>query len=276
MEEMPRTSLRRSSRAPLVLAVLAVLVGAGLWASRLLGRREAPPAAPAETAPPGAPAAADSPAERAAGADLEARDLGANPGEQEVRALAEAISPGEPYRQALSQGELPRRAAVLVDNLAEGASPRRLLRSLGPARPFEVLRRDGGIVMAPGSYARYQPFADAIASVDVPAAARAYRSLHTVLEAAYRALGYPEASLDAVAGRALHRIAAAPVVDGEVRLVEREGVFLFEDERLEGAGAVEKHLLRMGPRNTRLVQAKARELIEALGLPRPGPAATRR
>jgi len=30
---------------------------------------------------------------------------------------------------------------------------------------------------------------------------------------------------------------------------------------------VEKHLLRMGPRNERLVQAKARELRDALGLP---------
>jgi hypothetical protein len=57
--------------------------------------------------------------------------------------------------------------------------------------------------------------------------------------------------------------------------VEREGLFVYEDERLERAGAVEKHLLRMGPRNTRLVQAKARELLEALGLP-PSRAATPR
>jgi len=30
---------------------------------------------------------------------------------------------------------------------------------------------------------------------------------------------------------------------------------------------VEKHLVRMGPRNGRIVQAKARELLAALGLP---------
>lgn len=270
--EMPRTTLRRSSRAPLVVAVLAVLVGAGIWASRLLARREAPPK-PAPTAPAGAPEPAATPA---SGADVEARDLGPAPGEQEVRALVEAISPVEPYRAELAQGDLPRRAAVLLDNLAEGASPRRLLRSLGPRRPFAVLRRDGELVIAPDSYARYQPFADAVASVDVRAAARAYRSLHTVLELAYRALGYPDASLDAVTGRALNRIASAPVVDGDVRVLEREGVFVYEDDRLEGAGAVEKHLLRMGPRNARLVQAKAREILEALGLPRSGAARTHR
>ncbi len=272
--EMPRTSLRRSSRAPLVIAILAVLAGAGFWASRVYLRGRAPPAVPPATAPAEAPAAEPA-AGPAAGADAEARDLGPSPDEQAVRALAEAISPAEPYRRALAPGELPRRAAVLVGNLAEGASPRRLLGPLAPARPFTVLRRDGGLVIAPDAYARYQPFADTVAAVDARAAARAYRSLHTALEAAYRALGYPEASLDAVTGRALRRIAGAPVVDGEVRVVEREGLFVYEDERLERAGAVEKHLLRMGPRNTRLVQAKARELLEALGLPPSGAATPR-
>jgi hypothetical protein len=60
--------------------------------------------------------------------------------------------------------------------------------------------------------------------------------------------------------------------EGDVPVAEREGVFVFQDERLEGAREVEKHLLRMGPRNTRLVQAKARELLDALGLPPPGSA----
>ena len=44
------------------------------------------------------------------------------------------------------------------------------------------------------------------------------------------------------------------------------------EEFLDGFLAVEKHLLRMGPRNTRLVQAKARELLDALGLPPHGSA----
>jgi len=37
--------------------------------------------------------------------------------------------------------------------------------------------------------------------------------------------------------------------------------------RLEALGAAEKQLLRMGPRNARRVQEKARELEAALGLP---------
>jgi hypothetical protein len=36
---------------------------------------------------------------------------------------------------------------------------------------------------------------------------------------------------------------------------------------------VEKHLLRMGPRNTRTIQGKAREIEAALGLAKPRMAA---
>jgi len=270
--ESPRSSLHRSSKGPLIVVVLAVLVAAGLWASRRFGGREEPSGPPPTSSPGSAPGAA-APGAPAPGAVTGVPDLGQNVGEEEVRALADTISPSELYRRVLAQGDVARRAAVLLDNLAEGASPRRQLEPLGPDRPFSVLRRDGGdTVIAPASYARYDAFADAVASVDARAAARVYRSLHTVLELAYRALGYPEASLDAVTARALHRIAGAPVVEGDVAVAEREGVFVFQDERLEGAREVEKHLLRMGPRNTRLVQAKARELLEALGLPPPGAA----
>lgn len=268
--EKPQTSLRRSSKAPIVV-VLVALVAAGIWAGRRFAGREESPAPPPESAPGAAAGAAPGAPAPGPGAVTGVRDLGASVGEEEVRALADTLSPSELVRRVLAQGDVARRAAVLIDNLAEGASPRRQLEPLRPERPFSVLRREGGeAVIDPASYARYDPFADAIASVDARGAAKVYRSLHTVLELAYRALGYPEASLDAVTARALHRIAGAPVAEGDVPVVEREGVFAFRDERLERAPQVEKHLLRMGPRNTRLVQAKARELLEALGLPAAG------
>jgi hypothetical protein len=266
--ESSRSSLRRSSKAPLVVALLVVLGAAGFWVSRRFGERAAPPAPPPPAAPAETPAPAPAPS---AVAPVEARDLGPGLGDAEVRALADQASPSELYRRALAQGDVARRAAVLIDNLAEGVSPRRALEALGPERPFAVVRRGEATVIDPASYMRYDAFADAIASVDARAAAKAYRSIHSVLQLAYRALGYPDASLDGVTARALGRLEAAPVVEGDVAVVEKDGVFLFQDEKLEASSQVEKHLLRMGPRNARLVQAKARELREALGLPLVGP-----
>ena len=160
-----------------------------------------------------------------------------------------------------------RRCAVVTDNLAEGVSPRAQLGFLAPAAPFTVAERGGRSVIATASYQRYDGFGDAIASVDVQALAAAYRGVHPVLEAAYRALGYPGASLDEVAAKALRRVGASPVVEGEVAVERQDAAYVFADPRLESRGAVEKHLLRMGPRNTRLVQGKAREIMQALGFP---------
>jgi len=157
----------------------------------------------------------------------------------------------------------------VTDNLAEGVSPRARLSFLAPKEQFRTARRGDRQVISAASHARYDLFADAVGSVDVAAGVRAYRELHGVLEAAYRALGYPEGSLDRVTAAALKRLAAAPVRDGDV-FVEPGGggpgaIYLFAAPELERLGAVEKHLLRMGPRNTRIIQAKARQLERALG-----------
>jgi hypothetical protein len=51
-----------------------------------------------------------------------------------------------------------------------------------------------------------------------------------------------------------------------VGLVDESGVYTFEERKLERLPPVERHLLRMGPRNTRLIQAKAQAIAAELGL----------
>jgi len=134
-----------------------------------------------------------------------------------------------------------------------------------------VAQRGALTVIAPESYRRYDLAGDAVASLD----AAAFRALHPVLEAAWRALGDPHGSLDAVAARALGRLAAALVAEGEVAVVAAGPVlYLFADPAQEALPAVEKHLLRMGPRNGAIVRRQAAALQRALALPM-GPAPAR-
>lgn len=244
----------------LVLAVVVLGGGGVFW---LLRRSPPPPPPPppvvAEPAPPPPVAPPPPSGPPPAPAPTTTGDA--------TQALLEAVSAHPAYRAWLKAGDVLNRWAVVTDNLAEGVSPRRALELLQPAKPFTVAQRGDVTVIAPESYRRYDRFGDAVASVDPKAFAAAYRALHPVLEAAWRTLGDPHGSLDATAAKALGRLAAAPVADGDVA-VEPAGpvLYLFADPKLEALGAVEKHLLRLGPRNARIVKQKAAALLTALGL----------
>jgi hypothetical protein len=255
--ERPRTTIRPPSPAPLVLVVLAIIAAAagGLW---WFLRQAPPPPPPAGAA---APATPDAPAP-ATGPSVDATTQ---------RSLVEAISANPLLRGLLGAPELARRWAVGVENLANDVVPRKQLEPFAPAGAFAVVRRGATAYIDPKSYERYDRVGDAVASVNVDALVIAYAALRPALEAAYRALGYPDGSIDKAAARALHRIELAPIRDGDVAVVEGTGAtWALADPALERLGEVDKQILRMGPRNGRILQAKAREISQALGM---GPAA---
>ena len=151
---------------------------------------------------------------------------------------------------------------MVADNLAEDVSPRKQLSFLAPAKPFNVK----GERIDPRSYARYDGIADVVASIDAQRFASVVRELKPLLDAAYHRLGYPGKSFDDLAQHALQRLVDAPVVEGPINVVPKGALYRFSDAKLESQGPIEKHLLRMGPRNTKLIQAKAMEIASSLQL----------
>ena len=257
-----RRPLSKGEWAAVALAAVVVAVAAYLWL-----RSPAQPVAeePRPAAEASAAAAAPGPAP-----DEPAPQVS----DAQARSSLEALSTNPLFRRWLAAGEdLLGRWVVVTDNLAEGVSPRKALELCAPKGAFKVAQRGGKAVIAPESYARYDDFAGVVASMDAAAFARLYRALRPALQGAYRALGYPTGNFDVATSRALARLEAAQVVDGEVQVVPDRGLFLFADPKLEGLRAVEKHLLRVGPRNARMLQAKAREFRLALALPAEGAAA---
>jgi hypothetical protein len=249
-----RRSLSRGEWAAVVLAVLVVAAALWVWL-RKPGGEQAPPAVqPAAESTPPPPA-------------QESRPPAPVP-DAEARSRLEALSSDPVFRRWLGTAEdIVRRWAIATDNLAQGVSPRKVLEPAGPKASFRVVQRGARSFMSAESYARYDEFARTVASVSPQGFATVYTTLKPAIEFAYHALGYPSGSLDAATTRALRRIETAPVVDKELEVAPERGVFVFVDPKLEGLTQVDKHLLRMGPRNTRLIQAKARAIREALNLP---------
>jgi hypothetical protein len=258
--EPARTNLRRSRIPWWIVSLAAAVALGGVVAYQLIVPGPTPTAPPADAAPASPEAAlASIPPPTPAIEDPV--------GPEGARQLLEGVSSNPRFRSWLAAPDLVRRWAVVTANVAEGTSPRRWLAPLAPRKPFSVVEVGDRVEIAPESYARYDGVADAIDSLNAWSLATAYRRLHGAIDAAYRALGYPEGSLDRATARALQRIEGAPVPAGEVRVERQDGFWVFASPEFERLGEVEKHLLRMGPRNERIVQAKARALREALGLP---------
>ena len=58
---------------------------------------------------------------------------------------------------------------------------------------------------------------------------------------------------------------ATPTVDGPIRIVPGKGAtYAFADPRLEALTPAQKHLIRMGPENQRMIQTRLREIRDEL------------
>ena len=86
-----------------------------------------------------------------------------------------------------------------------------------------------------------------------------YQTLKPRVQDAYRELGYPDGDVDSALKRAIVLLLKTPVVDGRIDLRGPPPLYTFGDDRLELLAGSQRQLLRMGPRNERIVQEKLRE-----------------
>ena len=269
---------RRRRRIGTWLGALAVaLVGLGVAGWLLLGRPglvERLPAGVSSSPPPtAAPRIEPAPRPPAPTVPTETPPETARPlpplaeSDALVRSLAGGLSPHASLTEWLAKEGNIERFVAAVDAVASGDTPRPLLLFLAPGGSFRVVERDGCVYLDPGSYERYDSVAEVIATIDPARAVEVYRTVQPLCEAAYRDLGHPDGRFDDALGRALHVLLATPVVEGDVELAPKVVTYAFADPKLEGLSPAQKQLLRMGPRNVRLVQTELRALAAALGIP---------
>jgi hypothetical protein len=182
-----------------------------------------------------------------------------------VRQLVRKLSEHPTVAAWLATDGLIRSFTVVTVNIANGSHPERHLRAIAPSEPFLTRGDEGRQTIDPGSYARYDRYAAAVAEIDARGAARLYATLKPRIEEAYRELGEPSRSFDEVLERAIVQLLRVPVVNGPIALTPKPMSYAYADPRLEALTPPQKHLLRMGPNNVRLIQEKLREIAGYLG-----------
>lgn len=186
-----------------------------------------------------------------------------------VKQTIKGLSPHGKIADWMKIKNVIRVITAAVDNIARGKSPRAHLGFLFYGQVFSAGEKGGKLYLHPKSYERYDLLADAFVSLNTGRMVQAYGKLKPLFQEAYRELGYPQKDFHSTLIRAIQRVLDAPVVEREVLLKEEgKGVnYLYVDDGLEDMNEVQKHLLRMGPKNTRKIQQKLREIAQALGVP---------
>jgi hypothetical protein len=256
-----------------VLLVILILIGAGgvYWyyyktrqASQALEKPKA------EEASPPSPAAETKPGEGKEGlAEPPLKLPGLDQSDDFARQMLKGLSPHGKITDWLRSKNIIRVMTAAIDNIAAGKSPRAHLGFLFQGQVFPVTEKEGKIYLDPKGYERYDLLADAFVSLNTGRTVQAYEKAKPLFQEAYRELGYPQKDFHATLIKAIQKVLEAPTVEREILLKEEgKGVnFLYVDDALEELNEVQKHMLRMGPKNTRKIQQKLREMALALGVP---------
>lgn len=191
-----------------------------------------------------------------------------------VRKLVAELSSNPTFANWLQNKDLVRKFVAAVDNIANGLSPRPQMEFFGLRAKFKVTERPGMTYLDPASYERYNIVADVLDTVSAAGCAKQYRDFQPLFRQAYRELGYPKEDFDLTLLRAIIEILKTPVVEDSIVLEKKVTTYMMVDPVLEGLSSPQKHMLRMGPENVQLIQAKLREIALALGfadsqLPKP-------
>ena len=257
----PRLTPARPAGVRVAAAVLVAAAGAAAYLAFVWRPGPAPASAPQSTTAVKAP----TPPLGGTGEDIPIPPLDAS--DAVVRTLVRSLSEHPAVVAWLATNGLIRNFTVVVANLADGGTPAKHLNVLRPTSAFRIVERDGNPYVDPRSYDRYAGIADAIASVDPPGAARLYATLKPRIEEAHRELGSSDRSFDQTLERAIVALLDVRIVDGPVRLRPKGIGYAYADDRVEDLTAAQKQLLRMGPRNVRIIKARLREIAVALGIP---------
>lgn len=195
--------------------------------------------------------------------------VGLEKSDERMRKETKGLSPHPKIAEWLKIENIIRIITAAVDNIADGLSPRAHLSFLSPQKGFEVTGKSPKLYLDPKGFNRYNLVADVFSSLDAQASIRVYKELKLYFQGAYRELGYPNRDFQETLVRAMVELLRTPIVEGKILLEEaEEGInYLMVDDYLEDLSDAQKHLIRMGPKNVRKIQAKLREMALALGVP---------
>ena len=240
----------------LIAIVVIVLVAAGVFTYFYLRPK------PEETTvvPPKEPAA-----EGVQPEEIEPIHVELSKSDEVVRDLVKGLSSRPEVARWLLTDNLIRRFVAATDMIANGNNPRVPVDFVEVKGDFQVSEQDGQVFLDPKSYQRYDRIAEIIGSLDTDGIVTLYKKMRLPIQQAYRELGYPDEDFNSTFKKAILSLLETPVVEDRIYLKKDVLTYTMKNPELEDLSSAQKHLLRMGPDNMRVIQAKLEDIAFKLG-----------
>ncbi len=180
-----------------------------------------------------------------------------------VRDSFSKIAPG--LARWLNVDQLLRRFVVILNDFSQGIRISKHMSFLRMDEPFSVEQIGDGSYISARSYHRYDGLAVAMQAIDAKAAVDFYQYFRPLMVQVFAEFSYPkDITLEDVVKKAMAEVIATPAIEGQVALIRPSVYYKYADVNLEGSSDVQKQMIRMGPENIRIIQAKCRELLVEL------------
>ena len=190
-------------------------------------------------------------------------------GDEFVRTVASTISAHPEWASWLVTDGLVERFVASVEAVADGYSPSGELGVVATQHPFLVREDEGRLVIAAGTYRRYNLAVEVLGSVDAGAAVAILRELSPAIEEARRDVAWHRGSFEDRLREAIDHLLEVEVPRGAIEVERRTRTYAFADDDFERMSDAQRHLLRMGRQNALAVQAKLRDIRSVFGWPTP-------
>ena len=181
-----------------------------------------------------------------------------------MREQLAAAGIGPELDQMEAEENLVQLGAALVDGFSRGVVQYKLLPVKRPTQPFGVEIKGQQLYMDPAGYARYDEYAEAIATLDTQALVGSFHRMRPLYEQAYAQLGMDPETFDNAVIRMLDHVLQTPEIDEPIELTRKSVMYQYADPQLEQLSTVQKQLLRMGPQNLRRIKEQAAALRAGL------------
>lgn len=178
-----------------------------------------------------------------------------NESDQFTRQKTLAMDTTKKIEPLLIEKNLIRQFVVFVDNVAQGEFVRKMSPLTAPNRQFTVTDITNKTYLNPDSYHRYDQYAEFMVNLDDEQLIATYQQLQPLLTEAFNELGYDDITFNERLSSAIDDILAAPVIEYPIELDSISVNYQFVDPELEALSGAQKLMIRMGPENSKKIQA---------------------